>query len=143
MKREEVVEVLRQIPLFEALPKAELRRIARFARTRHYATGEIIIREGEVDDRLFVVLAGEVKVVRDYQGPRERILGFLGPGMCFGEMALLDNYERTATVVANVDALCLEVRHPDFMGLLESYPRLALALLRVLARRLRQAQSLL
>jgi CRP-like cAMP-binding protein len=143
MTNERVEEILKGIPLFEKMGRGELARIARFAGRVQYGDGEVIIREGDIDDRLFVVLSGEVKAVKDYQGPRERTLGFVREGMFFGEMALLDNYERTATVVANSEVHCLEVRHLDFMELVRAHPQLAVLMLPVLARRLRTAQDLL
>lgn len=143
MRTREVASILRRIPLFEGMDGEDFRCIARFARRVRYFPGQVIIREGEIDDRLFVVISGEVKAVKDYMGINERTLGFVGQGMCFGEMALLDNYERTATVVANLESECLEVRHPDFMELLNSQPRLAVKMLPVLASRLRRAQELL
>jgi CRP/FNR family cyclic AMP-dependent transcriptional regulator len=143
MRTREVARLLSKIPLFEGMSGDDFRCIARFARRVRYFPGQVIIREGEIDDRLFVVISGEVKAVKDYMGINERALAFVGPGMCFGEMALLDNYERTATVIANLETECLEVRHPDFMELLKSQPGIAVKMLPILASRLRKAQELL
>lgn len=143
MKPEEAVEILTGIPLFEGLGRRDLRRIARSARQAKYDTDEVIIHAGEIDDRLYVVLSGEVKVVKDYMGTKEMALGFVGRGQFFGEMALLDNYVRSATVVANLATECMELGHLDFMELLQSHPKLAVHILPILARRIRKVQSLL
>jgi CRP-like cAMP-binding protein len=143
MTPEQAVEVLKGVPLFEGMSHEHLRELARFARKVRYAPESVIIQEGEIDDRLFVVLAGEVKAVKDHLGPKERPLGFVGEGMYFGEMALIDNYERTATVVANLETECLELRHLDFMELLHANPQISVRMLPILARRLRTAQELI
>jgi len=143
MTPEQAAGILGKVPLFEGMSEGHLRELGRFARRVQYAPEQVIIQEGEIDDRLFVVLAGEVKAVKDHLGPKERALGFVGEGMYFGEMALIDNYERTATVVANLDTECLELRHLDFMELLRANPQLAVRMLPMLARRLRTAQDLI
>jgi CRP-like cAMP-binding protein len=136
-------ELLANVPLFACLESEHLEAIARTAERLSYRQADVIIREGEQDSRLFVVLAGAVEVVKAYGAKQQRVLGELGPGSYFGEMALLNQEPRSATVVAksDVEALCLA--DFDLVDELERRPQLALELIRTLAHRLRSVEAYL
>jgi len=103
------VEKLRAVPLFRHLHEPELLDIVRSATLRTYAKGTIVVREGERGKCLFVVLKGKAKVTAAHTQGTELLLAFLGEGQFFGEMALLSNQPRSATVTAEEDTTTLEV----------------------------------
>jgi CRP/FNR family transcriptional regulator, cyclic AMP receptor protein len=129
--------VLESIPLFAAVPKRQLRRIAALTREARYRRGTVIVRAGERGDDFFVILDGAASVVR----PRGLPSIPLGPGSHFGEMALIDGEARSATVVAETDVHCLRLSRGPFLRLVRSEPAVAVVLLRHLAARVRELQS--
>ncbi|MBE0591123.1 MAG: cyclic nucleotide-binding domain-containing protein, partial [Gemmatimonadales bacterium] len=132
---------LRLVPLFSHLADEELARVVRVARTRSHPRNSVILFEDDPGDALFVVLAGEVKVVLAGEDGREVILSILKEGDFFGEMSLIDDRPRSATVIATADSELLVLRRVDFQACLEESPRIAFGLLRELSRRLRLADE--
>ena len=136
-----VAQTLRGVPLFAHLGVEELEPLAAAARERPYPRNSVIVFADDPGDALFVVAAGQVKVVLGGEDGREVILAVLGPGDFFGELALIDDQPRSAHVIAMEDARLLVLRREDFQRALEAYPRIALGMLRALARRLRRADD--
>lgn len=134
-------DILRRIPLFASLPEAELRAFAPLLREKRFAKGAMILMQGDPGDALYVIAAGQVKVLLIGEDGREVILSVLGPGAIFGEMSLLDDEPRSAHVVAMDDATLLQLRREDFQARLRASPDVGLAVLRELSRRLRRADS--
>jgi len=130
------LDTLGEVPLFEGLPKRHLRRIAKLAHIRRFASGSVMVRAGDSGRSFYVLLDGNAKVVRT--GARSRRLG---PGDYFGEMALLDDAPRSADVSADGEVLALTIDRPGFTKLLRAEPAIAQALLRTLAARLRAAEK--
>ena len=101
---------------------AGIARMASVARPRELAPGEAIIKEGERSDMFFLITAGGVRVSINNEGsPKE--VARLGPGAFFGEMAVLNDEPRTATVTAIGDVYCLEFVNSDVLGILQDYPK--------------------
>jgi CRP-like cAMP-binding protein len=125
---------LRGVPLFRDLSADELLPVAQFAAEVKLAPGEVVFREGDDGDRLYIVAVGKVEVLRAGQRIAE-----LGPGECFGEMALLDRTPRSATVRTLEETTLVATARDDFNDLLDLYPALARAIAAVLAGRLREA----
>jgi CRP/FNR family cyclic AMP-dependent transcriptional regulator len=136
-----VTETLRAVPLFAHLGDDELRQVAAAVRERSYPKQSIILFEDDPGDALYLVVAGQVKVVLIGEDGREVILSVLGPGDFFGEMSLIDDQPRSAHVIAMEDARLLVLRREDFQRALEETPRIALGLLRALSGRLRRADD--
>lgn len=136
-----VADTLRAVPLFSQLGEDELGRVAAAARERQYPRNSVILFEDDPGDALFVVVAGQVKVVLIGEDGREVILSVLGQDDFFGEMSLIDNEPRSAHVIAMEDSTLLVLRREDFHQSLEDHPRIALGLLRALSRRLRRADD--
>lgn len=134
-------ERLRGIPLFTELDEEEVARVARAAREKSYPKNSVILFEDDPGDALYVVRAGQVKVVLIGEDGREVILSMLKKGDFFGEMALIDDQPRSAHVIAVEDSSLLVLRRDDFRRCLEESPRIALGLLRALSRRLRRADD--
>lgn len=102
-----------------------------------YADGEIIIRQGEPGDCMFVVQSGTVEVVRE-QGGATMVLAELGPNDFFGEMSLFEHESRSATVRAKRDAHVLTVDRKTLFRRIQNDPSLALNLLRTMSHRIRE-----
>jgi CRP/FNR family cyclic AMP-dependent transcriptional regulator len=139
--RDPIASRMRLVSLFAHLTDPELARIAAVSRPRSYPRQSVILFESDPGDALYVVLRGEVKVVLTGEDGREVILSILKDGDFFGEMSLIDDRPRSATVVATVDSELLVLRRDDFQACLEENPRIAFGLLRELSHRLRQADD--
>ena len=139
-KLEQKREILAQVPLFAKLSEREMLRVMQVAEVRAYAPGELVIKEGERGDELFIVLSGTVKVVRG-----DAVLTALGSGEHFGEMALIRSVPRSATVQAEGDCELIALRRGDFFEILRKEHELAVKLLwqflGVLADRLDQTSK--
>jgi CRP-like cAMP-binding protein/CheY-like chemotaxis protein len=136
--------LLASLPLFRSLTRDQLHGLVARATERVYPAGHVLIRQGEPPDNLFVVLSGRVRVVETAPDSPlvELLLGELGRGEVFGEMGILCDRPRSATVVTLERTHCLVLPNADFLRALHSAPELAVALLRVLAERLYQADRL-
>jgi CRP/FNR family cyclic AMP-dependent transcriptional regulator len=139
----EAEEFLKNVPIFEELEEKDFSRISACGVRKVYTKGEVILMEEESGSALFVIISGEVKVVRVGDDGREVILSILGPTDIFGEMALLDGEARSASVVAMDSAELFMIHRKDFLSLLNEYPSIAISLLRHLTLRLRRADALI
>jgi CRP/FNR family cyclic AMP-dependent transcriptional regulator len=101
--------------------------------TRSFATGDTIFSEGERGDEFFVIVRGKVEIRSG-----DRRLETLGPKGIFGEMALIDDSPRSATVVALTDVTVAPIKERQFLFLVKHMPMFALKVMRVLAKRLRR-----
>lgn len=133
-------DFLASVPLFKSLGP-EVGSFAQMAREKSYPKGSVILFEDDPGDSLFVVREGRVKVVLVAEDGREVILGILGVGEHFGELALIDDQPRSAHVVAMEDSTLLVLRREDFRRRVEQSPQVAWALLLELSRRLRRADE--
>ena len=129
------------VPLFKSLDAGELARFAELVREKSYPKGSVILFEDDTGDSLFVVRSGRVKVVLVAEDGREVILGILGVGAHFGELALIDNQPRSAHVIAMEESTLLVLRREDFRRRVEESPSVAWSLLTELSRRLRLADE--
>ena len=132
------IERLRRIPLFSACTDGELELIASRTTEIHADAGEVLAREGRTGREFVVIVEGTAKVF-----VADRQVAVLGAGDFFGEVALLDNGPRTATVVADTDLVADVSSQQEFAELIEGAPTLARTLLVGLAQRLRAANLLL
>jgi CRP/FNR family cyclic AMP-dependent transcriptional regulator len=135
-------EQLASVPLFSQMSRKDLSRLGRAVVERHYKKGETIVKEDEQAVAFFMVIKGKVEVTRG-SGAKKRKLNELGPGGVFGEMALLDGGPRVATVRALEDTDCLVLSRWDFVAELRTNPQIAVAMLPVLSRRLREVEAML
>lgn len=134
-------DVLRRVPLFSDLAEAELTRFAEVTREREYPKNSVILFEDDPGDALYIVSAGQVKVVLIGEDGREVILSVLGDGDFFGEMALIDDEPRSAHVIAMRDSRLLVLRRDDFQQQIQQHPSIALKVLKVMVQRLRRADA--
>ncbi|MDP9481750.1 MAG: cyclic nucleotide-binding domain-containing protein [Chloroflexota bacterium] len=129
---ERKIPLLSEVALFDGIGPDGLAMIAERAIEVDFPEGRSIVRQGEVGTGFFLVTEGAARVVRD-----GKTIAEYGPGDFFGELSLLDGGPRIASVVATAPTKCLAIASWDFEALLESQPRLAIAILKGVARRLR------
>ena len=130
---------LKSVPMFATFGEDQLRTLVTLVSRRNAPRGSVIMREGDPVDSLYIVVSGRLKVMMGESDGKEVILGILGPGEFFGEMGLIDDRPRSATVIAIEPCELLSVTKRAFKKcLLENY-EVAMTVLRVLVRRLREA----
>ena len=134
-------DFLRRVPLFDALGDSEIEALAEVAFARRFDKGQLIILVAEPGDSLFIIRRGQVKVSLLHEDGREFILSLLGEGEFFGELALLDDRPRSASVSAFEETELLIVRRSDFQELISRVPGIAVTLLEELAGRLRRTDE--
>jgi len=127
------LEHLAEIPLFTALSKRDLQRIAKASNELSRPAGTVLVDQGDQGREAFVIIEGTATVKRN-----GRKVGELGPGQSLGELSLLDHGPRTATVTADTDITVLVLSAREFAGVLEEVPGLAQKLLAQLAGRVRE-----
>ncbi len=130
------VTLMRACPLFTGLDESGLAAVSAAAVEVAFPPDRVIAREGEIGTGLFIVGEGRVRVMRDGLA-----IAHLGPGEFFGELSVLDGGPRNAAVIADVPTTCLALATWDAERVLREQPGVALAILRVLAGRLRAATS--
>jgi len=130
----EKVLILKGIDLFAAVPGEELVAIALIAEEVRAAAGDTVLEEGDHGDALYFVVDGKARV---HKG--ERTVAELGARAVFGELALLDPGPRSASVEALTDLTLLRIGRDDFVEILVARPEVPLAVIRMLARRVRKA----
>ena len=129
------------VSIFSQMAEKDLERIATYAHVQEYEQGGLIIKEGDRDNRLFVVVSGHTEVVKRLGQRDEKKLSVFGPGEYFGEMAMIDDMERSASVIATEPTRVLCLEQLDLQREMAKYPHMVLELLRVMNRRLRAAEK--
>lgn len=124
------------IPLLSVLKPKDRARIMTYARYRTYGPGETVVREGDPGMHLYFVISGHARV----QQAGQTWIGRLGPGDFFGELALIEEHGRTATVTAEDDLSCSLIPAWEFRALLKEHPELAIGLLDALIGRLHRRE---
>lgn len=133
------VDALRSMPIFEALSVERLVPIARVAVFRKVPRGSAVLHAGDRTDFVYFILSGVLKVLVSDEEGREVILSNLGPGEFFGEMGVLDDNPRSATVVANTPCELIVISKADFKRCLAENFDVSLYIMRSLVKRLRSA----
>ena len=143
----------KKIFIFQDLEEEELQQILQLTRHRFFTANAVIIKEGESGDSMFIMREGEVNITKrltlvlDQDLPKEKRMIQLkaADGVSFGEMALLENDTRTATVTALTDCKLLELNRDDFLGFIREHSvtgcKITLRLAQLLSRYLRKTDS--
>ena len=148
-------EVIRKTFIFNDLDDEEVEEIVKISQERRFSKGEVITQEGEQGDSMFILFEGNVEVSKTFtmkleQGnftEREKILTRFKAedNLVFGEIAMIDQENRSASVLTTTDCILLEIKREDFLGLLDRKPEMGVKVLRRLARllatRLRQSSQ--
>lgn len=134
MARDTHLDKLADVPLFSALSRKDLQRIAKASDEVDVKAGRVLVDQGKTGHEFFLILDGTASVRRN-----NRKVATLGSGDYFGELALLSREPRDASVVADDDMKLLILGQREFTGLLDAVPGLASKILAIMARRLRAA----
>lgn len=135
--------IIRKAPLFSALDDAAAHELRQSMVALKLNKGQVLFKEGQEGDRLYVVVHGKIKLGTQSNDGRENLLSILGPGEMFGELSLFDPEPRTSTATAVTDARLVSLAHDAVIGLVTSNPQTSLELLRRLAQRLRKSNEVL
>ena len=134
-------EVVRRAPLFEALDSDDAEALLTQMSPVRMERGDILFREGESGDSLYVIREGKIKLGRSSSDGRENLVAILGPGEMFGELSLFDPGPRTMTATAVAETQLMGLGNDSLTGLLTGRPEVAKALLAALAKRLRRTNE--
>ena len=134
-------DVVRRAALFAALDDADVSALRSTMSTTRLQRGEVLFREGQRGDRLYVIVTGKIKLGRSSTDGRENLMAILGPGEMFGELSLFDPGPRTATATAVADTELIGMGNESLHEYLKDRPAVSLALLGALARRLRRTND--
>ena len=126
---------LASIPLLAVLNKRAREQVLRTAREAHYAAGQTVVREGDSATVLYLIVDGHAVVEQD-----GRKVGSMGPGEFFGELALIEEHGRTATVKAEDELDCLLISAWEFRASLEEHPQMAIPMLNAIIARLHRSE---
>lgn len=127
------VDFFRGIPIFYGMSTRQLGRLMMAMQRRNYHAGEILFQEGQVGRAVFILKSGRVELLRHSPDGQDRSLGLLGPGQMFGEMALLENMERTASAKVVEDGEVYLLYSATLEALMKQHPSIGVKLLRNMA----------
>lgn len=133
------IVTLRALPIFQALGDDKLLPLARVSSLRSVPRHSVVLREGDHTDNVYFVLTGSFKVLVSDEDGREVILSMMGPGDFFGEMGVIDDHPRSATVQAAQSSQLVVIAKPDFHRCLANSFDVSLYIMRSLVQRLRAA----
>jgi CRP-like cAMP-binding protein len=136
MEHSKTEDWLEQVPLFRGLSKKQLRLVSSLATRLSEPAGTVLTKEGHVGQEFIIVLEGEIEVRKG-----DRVVATRGPGNYVGEIALLDNRPRTATVVAKTPVVIEVIGRREFHGLLADAPELSTEIMATVAQRLAELEE--
>ena len=134
-------DVLSNVWLFAGLDEQQLDAISSLTFQKKFGPGELIVEEGRTGNGLYAIISGNVEAVKALGTEQERTVNRLGSGEVFGEMALLGEWPRTASVRAVDEVECLGIDRWVFLTQLERHPQMGIKLLQILARKLRDSDA--
>lgn len=135
----DAIELLRQVDLFRNLDDAQLAALAEQARELHFRKNAIMMTEGDVGESMYVIRSGLVKVYVSDEDGKELVLFQQGPGTVIGDIALLDNEPRSASISTLEKTSALMIGKSSFLQCLRDSPEMAIVIIQSLTQRLRQA----
>src|SRR5437588_2391403 len=138
---EDKLELLRRVPLFATLAADHLAAIAEAAEPVHFSPGETVFREGEYSNSCYVVSSGHASAAREHPAGRAITLARFGPGDVFGELAMLDDERRSATVQALDELDAIKIPGGVMRRLLRERPEIAVRMVVSLGQKLRQTNE--
>ncbi len=129
------VELLKKIPLFASIDPGKLKLLAFASDRKVYKNGQDLFKQGEIGDSAHVIIEGTAQIIVDTNG-KEIIVAELGSNELIGEIAILCDVPRTATVRASGDLVALKIKKEHFIGMISQAPELGFEVMRELAERL-------
>jgi CRP/FNR family transcriptional regulator, cyclic AMP receptor protein len=135
----ETIRFLQHVPLFQGLNNRQLEKLAERCIQRKYAAGQSMVIQEYNAQGFFVITSGKAEAIRERADGEKIVVNTFGPTDFFGELALLDEGPRTATVIASEATECLALTSWDFLSILKQDADMAVIILQELARRFRMA----
>ncbi len=132
---------LRRVWLFEGLTDDQLNSLSPFTYRKKFGPGELIVEEGHTGNGLYLIVSGNVEAVKGLGTKQQQIVNKLGSGEVFGELALLGEWPRTATVRAVDNVECLGIDRWVFLAQVERQPQVGIRMLHILAQKLRDSDA--
>ena len=139
INQKQKVEFLTKVPLFQSLKKRQLESLAKRFVERNYVAESAIVTQNKGGEGIFIVVSGNAKVIRQRSDGEQVQVNEFGPSDFFGELALLDDGPRTASVITTEPTNCLVLTRWDFYSVLKTDADMAVAILQELAKRFRIA----
>lgn len=136
-------EMLKRAEMFKDVGQADLENLSRAVTMRTFQLNEVIFKEGEEGDTMYMIKQGEISLLKRDKANREKLLRTCKPGEVVGELALIDGYARSAEARANGQVVALRLRRDHFLMFLQSRPQVILAVLRFMANRVRSTSEAL
>jgi CRP/FNR family transcriptional regulator, cyclic AMP receptor protein len=137
----DTLELLARVPLFSTLAEDELSHVADVAVPRTFGAYHTVFREGDTSDTCYVIRSGHVRAIRGHMDGRSITLAQFGPGDIFGELAMLDEEQRSATIETLEETEAIAILGADMRRLLREHPDIAVKLISSLGRRLRETNE--
>ena len=142
-KHEDVVTFLVKIPLFRGLKKSHLKQLANRFVPRDYKADQAIVTQGKGGEGMFTILSGHAQVILELADGTKTVVNEFDPKDFFGEVTMLDDGPRTASVVATEETECLVLTRSDFISLMQNDAEMATEIAVALAKQLRRAVSVM
>ncbi len=136
--KEAIINCLSGITIFADLDSGELNTVSEHVHVSRFEAGDIVFSEGDPGDEVCFVVDGTLDVLKSYDGKVEKKIAVKAPGGSIGEMAVIGNFSRTATVKARTDATLLSLSRRRFEGICDEYPTIGVKILRSIAQLLSQ-----
>ncbi len=140
---EKTIASLAGVPLFRGLKQRQLERLAQRFVSREYASGEAVVTQGMGGEGIFIIISGQTEAIFEQLDGSKVVLNTFGPTDFFGELALLDDGLRTASVIATAATQCLVLTRWDFLAALKDDAEMGITVLQELAKRFRRALDVL
>jgi serine phosphatase RsbU (regulator of sigma subunit) len=135
-------KLLARAPIFKGLPEEEIKKLTETLRVLEIPPSTILFQEGDVGDRFYIIIQGQIEVIKAIDTPEERLIGVRGPGEFVGELSLINRAGlRMASVRSSGPAHLWEMSHEEFDDLLHQQPSMAFELINVLSQRLTTAHD--
>ena len=140
-----VRDILRRVPFFQELAQPELELIVALGQVVAYPKDMVLFKEGDKGEAIYVVIEGAIRIVKSIPASWDGTMAFIEQGGCFGEMALVDEFPRSATAIAHEDSVVLFLERDAVLDLFREQPlvgqKILWALCRSLSLRLREASD--
>ncbi len=130
---------LKDISFFKSLPESDIRKLVTACQEEEYAVGDLVFAEGSSGDSFYIILEGEISIWKGYQKPDRDLLAVYQKGQSFGELALIDDFPRSATVVAKTPCRLLSIRRHDFSRVITESSPIALTIMRSISAMIRES----
>ena len=132
--KEAIITCLSGIPIFADLGPAELNTVSEHMHVSRFEAGDLVFSEGDPGDEVCFVVDGTLDVLKLYDGKLEKKIAVKAPGGSIGEMAVIGNFSRTATVKSRSDATLLTLSRRRFNQICEEHPKIGVKILRSIAQ---------